>query len=174
MWIDILVLVFLLLAIFKGLQRGLIIAVFSVIALMAGIAAAIKLSAVVATHLREHVHLSSKWLPVLAFALVFIAVVLLVRWAASLLKTATDFALLGWVDKFGGIVLYAFIYLIALSVILFYANNLHLIPKHVISSSATYSFVEPWGPVAVNAIGKIIPFFRNMFTELENFFGQLT
>ncbi|HLK30197.1 MAG TPA: CvpA family protein [Puia sp.] len=173
MWIDILFLIILLLAIFKGLQRGLIVAVFSVIALMAGIAAAIKLSAVVASNLKENINVSSKWLPFLAFVLVFIVVVLLVRWMANLIKAAADFALLGWVDKLGGMLLYAFIYLVAYSVLLFYAANLHLIPQHVISSSITYSFVEPWGTVAINAIGKIIPFFKNMFAELESFFGRL-
>ncbi len=173
MLIDILFLIFLLLAIFKGLQRGLIVAVFSVLALMAGIAAAVKLSAIVASHLKENTHVSSKWLPVLAFLLVFIGVVLLVRWTASLLKTAVSFVLLGWVDKLGGIILYACVYMVAYSVLLFYATNLHLISQHVISSSITYSFIEPWGPVAIDAIGKIIPFFKNMFADLENFFEQL-
>jgi len=171
--IDILFLIFLLLAIFKGLQRGLIVAIFSVLALMAGIAAAVKLSAIVADHLKESVNVSSKWLPVLAFLLVFIAVVLLVRWTASLLKTAISFVLLGWVDKLGGVFLYAFVYFVAYSVLLFYATNLHLISQHAISSSITYSFIEPWGPFCIDAIGKIIPFFKDMFAGLENFFEQL-
>lgn len=173
MLIDIIFLILLLLAIFKGLQRGLIVAVFSMLAFMAGIAAAVKLSAVVAANLKESVHISSKWLPFLAYALVFIFVILLVRWIANLIKAAVSFALLAWVDKLGGVILYAFIYIVAYSVLLFYATNLRLFPKHVISSSIIYSFIEPWGPVVINAIGKIIPIFKNMFVELENFFGKM-
>jgi membrane protein required for colicin V production len=171
--IDILFLILILFAIFKGLQQGLIVALFSVLALMAGIAAAVKLSAVVAANLKEAVHISSKWLPVLAFLLVFMVVILLVRWGANLIKAAANFALLGWADKLGGVILYTCIYLVAFSVILFYATNLHLIPQHVINSSITYSFVEPWGTVAINAIGRIIPIFKDMFAELKNFFGEL-
>ena len=171
--IDILFLILILLAIFKGLQRGLIVALFSVLALMAGLAAAIKLSAVVANYLKQSTNVPSKWLPVLAFALVFIAVILLVRWAAALIKAAISFALLGWVDKLGGVLLYASIYTIVYSVLLFYATNLHIISAGIIASSKIYSFVEPWGPVAVNSIGKAIPVFKNMFADLENFFVHL-
>jgi membrane protein required for colicin V production len=173
MTIDIIFLILLLMAVFKGLQRGLIVAVFSLFALLAGLAAAIKLSTVVADYLKHNTHVPSKWLPVLAFAIVFIAVILLVRWVAKLIKAAISFALLGLVDKLGGVLLYAFIYITIFSVLLFYATNLHVIPANVISSSITYKFVEPWGPVVINSIGKVIPFFKNMFADLESFFAHL-
>lgn len=173
MWIDIVFLILLSMAVFKGLQRGLIVAIFSLFALMAGLAAAIKLSALVADYLMHNTGVPSKWLPVLAFALVFIAVILLVRWAASLIKAAVAFVLLGWVDKLGGVLLYASIYITVYSVLLFYATNLHVIPANVIASSAIYKFVEPWGTVVIGSIGRVIPFFKNMFVELESFFAHL-
>lgn len=173
MAVDIGLLILLLMAIFKGLRRGLIVAIFSLLALMAGLAAAMKLSAVVADYLKQNTHVPSKWLPVLAFLLVFIAVILLVRWAASLIKTAVDFALLGWIDKLGGVLLYTSIYITIYSVLLFYAANLVMIPEKVIASSITYHFVEPWGPLVINSIGKAMPFFKNMFSDLENFFAHL-
>ena len=171
--IDIVFLILLLMAIFKGLQRGLIVAIFSLLALMAGLAAAIKLSAVVADCLKQNTHLPSKWLPALAFLLVFIIVILLVRWAAAMIKAAINFALLGWVDKIGGVLLYAFIYITVYSIILFYAANLNLISQNARASSIVYSSVEPWGPIVINSFGKFIPFFKNMFSDLENFFAHL-
>jgi len=171
--IDIVFLILLLMAIFKGLHRGLIVAIFSLLALMAGLAAAIKLSAVVADYLKQNTHLPSKWLPALAFLLVFIIVILLVRWAAAMIKAAINFALLGWVDKIGGVLLYAFIYITVYSIILFYAANLNLISQNARASSIVYSSVEPWGPIVINSFGKFIPFFKNMFSDLENFFAHL-
>ena len=173
MVIDIVFLILLAMAIFKGLQRGLIVAIFSLLALMAGLAAAIKLSAIVADYLKHNTHLPSRWLPVLAFLLVFIAVILLVRWAAALIKTAVDFALLGWIDKLGGVLLYAFIYITIYSILLFYATNLNLISQNARASSIVYSSVEPWGPIVINSFGKFIPFFKNMFSDLEKFFAHL-
>jgi membrane protein required for colicin V production len=165
MAIDIVALILLVMAIFKGLQRGLIVAIFSWIAFIAGLAAAIKLSAVVAVYLQQTTQVSSRWLPVLGFLLVFITVILVVRWAARLLKRAVNFVLLGWIDTLGGVLLYL--------TILFYATNLHVISQRVIASSITYHFVEPWGPAVIEVIGKGIPFFKNMFSVLEKFFAHL-
>jgi membrane protein required for colicin V production len=98
--VDILFLIFLLGAIIKGLRRGLIVAVFSLLALIIGLAAAIKLSTVVAMHLKDSgVHVSSKWLPILSFAIVFLIVVFLVRWFEKLLGSIIKFTMLNCVDK---------------------------------------------------------------------------
>ena len=51
MWIDVLFLILLLWAVFKGLRHGLIIAVVSALAFILGLAAAMKLSATLAGYL---------------------------------------------------------------------------------------------------------------------------
>ncbi len=174
MLIDIIFIIIVVMAIFKGLRRGLIIAIFSVVALIAGLAAAIKLSAVTAVYLKDSIHVSVKWLPVLAFALVFIAVILLVRWTASLIEAATNFALLGWINRLGGVLLYAAVYISIFSVLLFYGAKAHFIPASTIASSKTFAFIQPWGPALIDGIGRIIPFFKDMFTQLEDFFEHIS
>jgi len=173
MWIDVLFLILLLWAVFKGLRQGLIIAVVSALAFIVGLAAAMKLSASLAGYLRVHTSLSSRWLPVLAFILVFLAAVLLVRWIGRLMETAAELTMLGWLNKVGGILLYAAVYTIILSVLLFYAIQLRLIADATLSSSITYRFIRPWGPVVIDGFGSFIPFFKGMFTQLEDFFGHL-
>ncbi|WP_315818768.1 CvpA family protein [Paraflavitalea speifideaquila] len=83
MIIDILFGVLMLLAVVKGWRRGLIIAVFSVIAIIVGIAAAMKLSTVVAAWLKDSTMVSVQWLPFLSFAIVLIGVILLIRWGPT-------------------------------------------------------------------------------------------
>jgi membrane protein required for colicin V production len=173
MAIDIIFIVLMLIAVFKGLQRGLIVAVFSVIACLAGLAAAIKLSAVLADHWKDSVHASSKWIPILAFILVFVVVVLLVRWLANLIEAAVDFVFLEWLNKLGGLLLYIALYAAVYSILLFYGAKSHIIPDKVIASSRVYGSIEPWGPAVINAIGKVIPFFKDMFTELAAFFSRI-
>jgi membrane protein required for colicin V production len=174
MAIDIIFIILLLMAIIKGMQRGLVLAIFSVLACMAGLAAAIKLSAMLALHLEGHVPFSSKWLPILTFVLLFLAVALLVRWIADMLETAIDFALMGWLNKLGGVVLYIILYISVYSVLLFYGSRSGVISVHAIHASKAYGFVEPWGPVIMNEIGKLIPLFKDMFTQLESFFDGLS
>ena len=82
-------------------------------------------------------------------------------------------ALLGWVNRLGGIVFYAALYIIIFSVFLFYADKIHLLKPETIQSSQSYNFVQPWGPVVIDSFGKLIPIFKDMFSDLEAFFGNI-
>ena len=129
MLIDLIFAALMMMAIFKGYQKGLIIAVFSIIAFILGLAAALKLSALVADYLKDSIHVSAKWLPFIAFALVFFAVVILVRLGAKLIEKAFQVVMLGWVNRIGGILLYAALYIIILSIFIFYAEKLKLLQQ---------------------------------------------
>lgn len=174
MLIDIIFGVLLVAAIFKGYTRGFIIAVFSVLALVIGLAAAVKLSVVTASRLKDAVHIAAKWLPVVAFALVFILVVLLVRLGARALEKTIELALLGWLNKLAGILVYMVLYTVILSVLLFYAEKVNILTTGAIASSKTYSFIKPWGPKAIDLIGSLVPYFKDMFRQLEDFFAGLS
>jgi membrane protein required for colicin V production len=168
MSIDVLFLLFMVLAVFKGLRQGLIIAVFSAMAFIIGLAAAIKFSAVVAVWLKGSTHLSTHWLPAIAFLLVFLAVVVGVRAGAQLVEGAVDLAMMGWLNKLAGVLLYALIHTVVLSVLLFYAVKVHMVSDHTLASSVTYPYIRPWGPWVIDGFGKFVPWFRGMFTQLAN------
>jgi membrane protein required for colicin V production len=173
MIIDVLVAIALVTALIRGFQKGFIIAVFSVLAFVAGIAAALKLSASVAAWLDDSTHIAAKWLPFISFVLVFVAVILLVRLGAKFIESAVTFALMGWLNKLLGILLYAVLYCIILSVFLFYAQQLHLFSDTAIKESVTWPYISPWAPVIINKIGTIIPLFKDLFEELGKFFEQI-
>lgn len=174
MLIDFIFAALIILAIFKGYQKGLILAVFSIIAFIIGLAAALKLSTVVADYLKTSVSVSAKWLPFIAFALVFFVVVLLVRLGAKLIEKTFQAVMLGWLNRIGGIVLYVLLYLIILSIFVFYAEKLQLLQPATIQSSVTYKFIQPWGPVVMDNIGRLIPAFKDMFTQLGDFFNSIS
>jgi membrane protein required for colicin V production len=174
MFIDLIIIVLFVIAVFKGYKRGLIIGVFSFVAIIIGLAAAIKLSTVVAAYLGNTVNISERWLPAISFALVFLLVVVLVRLGANLLEKTVQFMMLGWINKLGGIVFYTVIYMIVCSVLLFYAEQLKLLKPDVIAQSAFYGYIKPWGPKAMNSLGTLIPFFKDMFSELSKFFDTVS
>jgi membrane protein required for colicin V production len=169
--IDILVLVAVIAAVINGLRKGLIIAVFSILAFIVGIAAALKLSAVAANWIGNSTNISSKYLPVLGFIVVFIAVVLLVRIGAKMIEGMVKFALLGWLNKIGGIIFYIILYIVFVSTFLFFAIQLQFFSQEEINSSQTYKWIAPWGPWVIDSIGTVIPWFKNMFKDLELFFS---
>lgn len=174
MVIDIILTVILIIAVIKGYRRGLIVALFSVIALIIGLAAAIKLSVVVAGYIGRTVKISDQWLPVISFAVVFFIVVLLVRWGAALLQKSVEIAMLGWINRVGGILLYVVLYVLIFSIVIFYADHLQFIKPETKSQSVTYSYIQPLGPKVMEGIGKVIPFFKGMFNDLEVFFGNVS
>jgi membrane protein required for colicin V production len=171
MFIDIVVLVLLIMAVFKGLRNGLVMAVFSLLAFIIGITAAVKLSAVAAACIGENVSISQRWLPVLAFAAVFILVVLLVRLGAKALEGVLRVAMLGWLNRIGGVVLYMVLYLFVLSILVFYAEHIKIIKPQAAEASVAYPFIQALAPKFINALGTILPFLRDMFSELDAFFG---
>jgi len=101
-------------------------------------------------------------------------VVLLVRLGANLIQRTIEIAMLGWVNRLGGIVLYAALYITVFSIVIFYAEQIHLIKQETIDKSITYSFVRPWGPKAIDGLGTLIPWFKDMFADLEKFFGNVS
>lgn len=173
MIIDILFGILLLMAVIKGWRRGLVVAVFSFIAIIVGLAAAMKLSTVVAEWLKDSTNVSVQWLPFLSFAIVLIGVILLIRLGANLIEASLEVTLLGWVNRLGGILLYIIVYTLAFSVLLFYAAQLKLLNDNTIAGSLTYEAVQPLGPKVINTLGGLIPWFKDMFTELEGFFEHI-
>jgi membrane protein required for colicin V production len=174
MLIDVFFAIIVLFACIKGFQKGLILAFFSIVAFILGLAAALKLSAVVATKLHASMSVSAKWLPLISFVLVFLIVVVLVNLGAKLLQKSVELVLLGWVNRLGGIVFYILLYSIIFSIFLFYAVQLHLIKPETIAASTCYEILRPLGPAVIDKLGVIIPFFKDMFSQLQQFFTAVS
>jgi len=174
MVIDVIFMILMVMAVIKGYQRGLIVAVFSLIAFVIGLAAAMKLSTMVAGYIGKAINISDRWLPVISFAVVFILVALLVRWGAGIVQRTVEIALLGWVNRIGGILFYAVLFVTVFSVILFYALQIKIMKPETINASVTWPFIQPWGPRAIDSFAVVIPFFKDMFGQLESFFGNIS
>jgi membrane protein required for colicin V production len=173
MIIDFIAIGLIVLALVKGFRKGFVVAFFSLLAFFIGLAAALKLSAMVAEYLGTSTNISQRWLPILAFTLVFFAVVFLVRLGAKAIEGALGMIMLGWLNKLGGIAFYLLLYLFIYSIVLFYATQLKILKQETIQTSSTYYFIYPVAQVLMDALGSVIPIFKNMFGELENFFDSL-
>jgi membrane protein required for colicin V production len=171
--IDILFAVVLLLAVIKGFRKGLIIAIFSIIAFIIGLAAALKLSVAVATYFEHSLSITGKWVPFIAYAVVFMAVVWLVNLGAKLIEKSVEMVLLGWLNRLGGILFFVLLYTIIFSIFLFYTEKIHLFNGASLAASKVYPYVKPWGPKVMDALGQVVPVFKNMFAQLEAFFQGL-
>ena len=75
----------------------------------------------------------------------------------------------GWAAWFY-ILLFIQLFLVLL---LFFAEKIFVVKPDVIANSIVYKYVSPWGPKVIDNLGKIIPFFKDMFLQLENFFESM-
>lgn len=171
MLIDVVFLILLLVAVVKGLRNGLIVALFSLIGFIVGMAVAVKLSTVAATYIGSAVNISQRWLPLVAFILVFVAVIVLVRLGARALQGVVEVAMLGWLNRLGGVLFYALLYIFIFSIILFYLSQTQFIKPETEQTSVTYAYIQPLGPKVIEGLSAVVPLFKNMFAELEVFFG---
>lgn len=173
MIIDIVFLLLILLACVKGYSKGLIVALFSIVGFIAGLAAALKLSVYASEKLADTFNASGKWLPFISFLLVFIVVVLLVNLGARLIQKSVEMLMLGWLNRLGGIVLYVLLYSILFSIFLFYAVQLKLLSAETITASQVFPYIQPLGPMVMDSLGKVIPVFKDMFAQLQEFFEKV-
>ena len=174
MFIDVVCLLLVIWAVFKGLRKGFIVALFSFLAFIIGLAAALKLSTVAAKYIGSNTNVEQPWLPFIAFAAVFLIVVLLVRLGARAIEGVLHIAMLGWLNKLGGVLLYLVLYFFIFSIILFYADQLHILKQDTLEHSVVYPYIQPLAPKVIDALSYVLPFFKNMFAELESFFEAMS
>lgn len=173
MFIDFIFAIILLVACFKGFRKGLIVALFSMLALIIGLAAALKLSALVSEYLSTHTGTTGKWLPFVSFVIVFVIVIILVNLVAKLIQKSVELVLLGWINRLGGVIFYLLMYAIIFSILLFYLVQLKVVSDETIANSISYPFIKPLGPYVIDKLGEIIPLFKNLFGQLQSFFETL-
>jgi membrane protein required for colicin V production len=173
MIIDILVLAALAAAIFKGYTKGLIVAVFAFASLILGAAAAIKLGVLAGNYLQQHTSIEARWAPLLGFVIIFVGIVVLVRMVAAFIEKSAEAISLGWLNKLGGIVFYLALYFLVISILFFYITKLNFISAYTLNDSVAYRWLSPFAPAVMELLGKLIPWFADLFKDLESFFDGL-
>ncbi|MDR0544881.1 MAG: CvpA family protein [Odoribacteraceae bacterium] len=101
-YVDIILLVPLLYGAFRGLSRGFIVEVFTLVALVAGIYLALRWSASLEGILQDFVAIPAAYAYHVAFAIIFIMVVLAVHLLGKMLTKIASFAALGFLNHLAG------------------------------------------------------------------------
>lgn len=173
MVIDWIFLLLLVLFLFRGYRKGLLIALFSVIALIAGLVGAIKLSKVVGTLLFGKSPAAANWAPVLTYIGVFFIIAWLIRIFARFLEKSLELVALGWINRLCGALLYGCLLSLAFSGFLWILNRMQVVPDAMLSQSRLFPILEPLAPRLVALMGEFIPWVKDAFQELNQFFDQV-
>jgi membrane protein required for colicin V production len=164
--IDIALCVFLAIGAFSGYRKGFLTELFSLLGIFLGVLAGFKLMGQAMIMLAKHYSMDEKFSPYIAFAVVFLIVVIVVSLIGKLLKSSLDKTILGTADQvmgsFLGIARTAFM----LSVLLWLTDSLGAkLPEAWTGESWLYPFTANIAPTVTSWVSEVFPYFSNMFTQ---------
>jgi len=123
--IDIVLAALLLFGLIRGVIKGLFVEIASLVALVAGVYGAIHFSDFAGDLLQEQFEWDQKYISIVAFAITFVIIVLVISLAGKALTKLADFAALGIINKLLGGVFGALKIGLILSVILIVFNKMN-------------------------------------------------
>lgn len=173
MAIDWIFYILLALFLYRGYRKGIILALFSVVALLAGIVAATKLSGTIVGLLIDNHPQWAQWMPLVVYVLVFIVVAWLVRLLAKGLQKTLEAVAMGWMNRLVGALIYGILICLIYSVFLWLLTKMNLLSPETISASKTYAVLEPLVTKVFEMIGALLPFMKEGFEELSHLFEQI-
>lgn len=124
-YIDILIVVPILWGAYKGFRKGFIIEIASLLALFLGIWGGVNFSDYIAPYLREWFNISRELMPLIAFSITFILIVLGVFLIAKLLQKVVSMVALGLVNRLSGMAFGILKFSLILSMILFLLHEVN-------------------------------------------------
>ncbi len=156
--IDIVLGVLLLFGLIRGVMKGLFVEVASLLALILGVYGAIHFSNFAATFLESKVDWNEKTIHIIAFAITFIVIVVVISFAGKALTKLANFAALGILNKLLGGVFGILKIGLILSVILIVFNKLNtampFMEKESVEDSILYEPVKSLAPMIFPSIIK--------------------
>ncbi|MBS1616446.1 MAG: CvpA family protein [Bacteroidetes bacterium] len=161
------------LAFFRGWQKGIVVALFSLLGIVLGMMAALKLSGLLGNWLLEQGWVRSGWGQIISYILLFIVVFLLVRLLAKAVEGMLQAAFLGIFNRIMGAAVYVFLAAFVLSCLLWVADQAHFISPGTKVHSYCVKWFTPVAPWVLDHVGAVLPFAKNIFKELSQFFERV-
>ncbi len=165
---DIVFLVFIGVAFWWGYTKGIIYSLFSLAGYFAGIFAALKFSYIIVKYLKQFMDLSPKILSIIAFSLVFMFIILLVRLLAWVLEQVLKSFSLNITNQLIGGGIHAMIGLYILCVLVWFGNKWNMLPLSEKNTSHVYGYIENLAPDVMNTTGSVIPVMKTTFSEYQS------
>ena len=167
-YIDLIIAIPLVWGIFVGFKNGLIIEVASLAALLLGIFGAIHFSDLTANFLVTSLNVTTQYINLIAFAVTFVGIVIVVHLLAKMIDKLVKAVALGFVNRLLGMVFglikYAFIISVILVIINAINRNLNFLSDEKTESSLLYKPLSNFAPA-------IFPYldFEKIRKDIEEF-----
>jgi membrane protein required for colicin V production len=149
-YIDILICIPLVWGLYKGFTKGLIIEAATLVAFSLGVWGGIHFSDYIALKIRDGFDWRSPYLPIVSFALTFLAIIIVVYFIAKMVQRMADGMALSAINKIGGAVFGALKFALIMSVVIFMIDAVE-------ESYPMISFKTKEESLLYRPVGKIAP-----------------
>jgi membrane protein required for colicin V production len=151
---------------FVGYREGFLVGLFSLLAVVVGVMAGFALLGWAMLLLADSFDIDKKILPYVAFGVVFLAIVILVRLLANLIRLSIDKTLLGKMDQAAGALLGLFRAAFMLSVVFWILDSLRIsLPEDWVNNSWLYPAISAFAPWVASWLSEIFPAFKDIFSR---------
>ena len=155
---DIIIAALLLFGFVRGLMKGLVVEVASLVALIGGVYGAIHFSYFASDLLKEYVSWEQEYISLVAFAITFVIIIVVIALLGKALTKLADFAALGILNKILGGVFGALKIGLILSVVFIFFGKMNdtipFVEKETLEESILYSPVKKIAPTIFPSIIK--------------------
>jgi membrane protein required for colicin V production len=165
-YLDIFFLIPLIWGFWRGFIKGLVLEAATLLSFGLAVYAAIKLSDALAGWMKDSLGWKTEYLPIIAFTVIFLGILILVYFAAKLVERAVDAAALGIVNKLAGGAFGMLKFALIVSLLLFLVEavekNTTIIPFNKKNGSLLYKPMAAVAPMLIpglkdSRIGEMIP-----------------
>jgi len=175
-YIDILLCIPLVWGLYKGFTKGLIIQAATLVAFSLGVWGGITFSDFIAQKIKERFDWNSPYLPIISFAITFLAIIAFVFLVAKLIQKMVEGVALSAVNKIGGAVFGTLKYALVMSVVIFMIDAVEesypMVSFKTKEESLLYRPVGKIAPALIPALNKskvaaMMPKAEDMKVEIE-------
>jgi len=174
MVVDLFLLLFLIMGVYKGWTKGFIMAVVSFVSFFAGLALALQFSGWVEGYIKQQTDSNNEWLAFLAFLLVLIGSIIAIRILGKIVEKSAELVMLGLVNRLAGILLYLFIYISIFAVVLVYLKQFEIVGNETAINSKSYTYIINFGGWVIDFFAEWLPAVKNLFNDTKEFIQQKT
>lgn len=161
--VDIVILVMLAFGAFRGYQKGFLLEIVGIFALVLGIVGALMLLQTGMEFMSERFDISTQLLPYVTFLILFVLIIIGVNLIGRLVKSLLDLTLLGTADNFAGAVTGAIKWAIAISFLIWITSALGFnFFSDEDDKSQLFGYIEQLAPWIVDKAKVVAPYLKEI------------
>ncbi|MBP7273312.1 MAG: CvpA family protein [Saprospiraceae bacterium] len=173
MIIDIFCLIALGYGFYTGYSRGIIQTVISIITLTFGLLIAFKLAPLGSDFIARITKNSSPLLFFGGFLLIFIVIMLLLKWIGRFFENILESANINIFNNLAGGAIMGTVLVSMFSVLVWFADKTYLISDEIKQQSVSYEYLQPMPATMKNLIQTVMPFAKNIWSQTNDAMNKI-